>query len=482
MVKAPSLQAQIDGSVELKKAFYFSGKAQASTQAPEQFLPAAALALLGGERQTSLKVESNISYGSGHLDASKLKAESPKNVVSGHLAIGVADRLTEVDAELKADQLSLPSILGYLLASPPSDRMTLALSNVIPAQSQDVWSDRPFAPSVFQDTAAKVTLSAKTMKLTDTLALSDAQMAATLDNGRLVVQKLEGKALGGDLSASVSLDGRASAVAASAILSLSKADLSALPANGSPVIATGKASLSLRATGQGLSPHGIISVLLGRGSIALSDGVLAKFSPAAVQKSAEDLLAVQLPLTEDAVKKKALDAVQAADLKFRHLNIPLTIHDGTLEIRRASFRGRDSTVRMEAYLDLSKMQADTTWQAGVSSDKRMKWPPVKVQMSGPLRELGAKPRGFRLKISSGRFLFAKWKAISPGLRASIGRRPARLPGQRSRKLLPPSPARRKRDNALPPAAQAGAATSSGNDFEKRMRDALSKSTLPPDAH
>ena len=56
-VKAPSLQAQIDGAVELKKAFYFSGKAQVSTQAPEQFLPPAALALLGGERQSSLKVE-----------------------------------------------------------------------------------------------------------------------------------------------------------------------------------------------------------------------------------------------------------------------------------------------------------------------------------------------------------------------------------------------------------------------------------------
>ena len=93
------------------------------------------------------------------------KRSCPRNVVSGHLAIGVADRLTEVDADLKADQLSLPPILGYPLALPPSDRMTLALSNVIPAQSQDIWSDRPFVLNVFQDTAAKVMLSAKTMKL-----------------------------------------------------------------------------------------------------------------------------------------------------------------------------------------------------------------------------------------------------------------------------------------------------------------------------
>jgi hypothetical protein len=477
-IKAPSLQAQIDGATEFKDAFFFSGKVQASSPAPEQFLPPAALALLGGERQTSLKVETNIGYGSGHLDAAKLKAESPKNVVSGHLAIGAANRLTEVDADLKADQLSLPSILGYLVAPPPSDRVTLALSNVIPAQSEDVWSDRPFALNVFHDTAAKVALSAKTMKLTDTFALSDAQIAATLDDGRLAVQKLEGKALGGDMSASVSLDGHASAVAASVIVSLSKADLSALAANGSPAMATGKASLSLRATGQGLSPRGIISVLTGRGSIALSDGQLAKFSPVGVQKGAEELLAGQLPLTEDAIKKKALDAVQSADFKFRHLKIPLTIHEGTLDVRRASFRGRDSTVRMEAYLDLSKMQADTTWQAGVGSDKRMKWPPVKVQLSGPLRELGGRPRVLAAEDFVRAVLVRKMEGDITRLESLNKPQTGAASWATKQEPVPPAPARRRRDD---PAVQAGAASNGQSDFERRMRDTLSKSTPRPDS-
>jgi len=477
-VKAPSLQAQIDGAAEFKKSFFFSGKAQVSSQSPEQFLPPSLLALLGGERQTSLKVETNIAFGSGHLDASKLKAESPKNVVSGHLAIGVADRLTEVDADLKADQISLPSILGYLLAPPPSDRITLALSNVMPAQTPDIWNDRPFVLNVFRDTAAKVTLSAKTMKLTDTLALSDAQMAATLNDGRLDMQKLEGKAFGGDLAASVNLDARASAFGASAIISLSKADLPALPANGSSAIVTGKASLSLRATGQGLSPRGIISVLRGKGFIALSDGQLAKFSPAGVQKSAEELLAVQLPLTEDAIKKKALEAVQSADFKFHHLKIPLTIHDGMLEIRRASFRGRDSTVRMEAYLDLFSTQADTTWQAGVSSDRRMKWPPVKIQMSGPLRELGAKPRVLSAEDFVRAVLVRKMEGDITRLE-SLNKPQAAVPSWTTKQQpAPPPPPRRKPDA---PAAQTGANANGVTDFEKRMRDALSKSTPRPDS-
>ncbi len=453
-VKAASLQAQIDGVAELSKAFYFSGKAQASTQAPEQFLPPAALALLGGERQTSLKVELNIAFGSGHLDASKLKAELPRNVVSGHLAIGVAGRLTEVDADLKADQFSLPSILGYLLTPPSSDRITLALANVTPAQPQDIWSDRPFVLNVFQDTAAKVTLSARTMKLGDTLALSDAQLSALLDDGRLAVQKLEGKVFGGDLSASMSLDGRASAIAASAIISLSKADLSALPASGSPAIVTGKASLSLRATGQGLSPRGILSVLQGRGAIVLGDGQLAKFSPARIQKSGDELASVQHPLPEDTIKKKVLEALQSADFKYRHLKVPVRIRNGMVEIPRASFRNKDGTVRMEAYLDLSTMQADTTWQAGVSSDRHVRWPPVKVQVSGPLRELGARPRVLSAEDFARTLLVRKVEGDMTRLESLNKPQAAAAAWATKQEPAPTSQARRKREETSP-AAQAG---------------------------
>jgi len=473
-VKTPSLQAQIDGAAEFDKAFFFSGKAQGSTPVPERFLPPALLALLAGEPQTGLKVETNIAFSSGHLDATKLRAESSKNVVAGHLAIGFADRLTEVDADLKADQLSLPSILTYLLAPPPSDRLTVALSAAMPGPSPDIWSDRPFVLKVFQDTAAKVSLAAKTMKLSDTLALSDAQLSATLDDGRLDIQKLQGKALGGDVSASLDLDGRAAIVAASAQLSLSKADISALAANGSPPLVTGKGSLSLRASGQGLSPRGILSVLQGRGVIALTDGQLAKISPARVQKSGDELAAAQQPLPEDTIKKKVLDALQSADFKYRHLKIPVRIRNGTAEIPRASFRNKDGAVRMEAYLDLSNMQADTTWQAGVASDRHLRWPPVKVQLSGPLRELGGRPRVLSAEDFARTILVRKMEGDITRLE-SLNKPQAATPAWSTKQETAPP---RRKPQAAP--AQAGEAANGMTDFEKRMRDALSKSAPQPD--
>jgi hypothetical protein len=482
-IKADALQAQIEGVTEAKTgAFVFTGKAVASSPAPEDFLPPALLALLGGEPKTNLRVETSLAIGGSHVDAAKLKAESPRNAVTGRLSVSMADRLTRIDADLKADQLSLPAIMSPLLTQLPQDRAALATATATTAQSLDVWSGRPFALSAFHETGARIMLAAKTLKLGDAFALTDARLAAKLENDRLEIQTLEGKAIGGDLTASLSLDARGSTVGADASISLTGADLSALPTAGTPALITGKASLSLRASGRGLSPRGLVAVLDGRGAISLSDGHLAKFSPSGVQKSAEDLVAVQQPLTEDAIKKKVLEASQSGDFKFHHLKIPVAIRDGMLEIRRASFRSRDGTVRMEAYLDLANMQADSTWQAGVSSDRRAKWPPVKIQLSGPLRELGGKPRTIAAEDFVRAILIRKMEGDITRLEG-LNKPQATAPAPTWQTKQEPAPKpRRKRDENNPEAAQASPVPAEMTDFEKRMRDALqSKGTARPDA-
>lgn len=79
-IKAAVLQAQADGVAELKaKTFAFNGSVSAASQTPEQFFPPALLALLGGEPKANLRIETNLAWGPGHIDAAKLKAELPKN-------------------------------------------------------------------------------------------------------------------------------------------------------------------------------------------------------------------------------------------------------------------------------------------------------------------------------------------------------------------------------------------------------------------
>src|SRR5208337_3444753 len=122
-------------------------------------------------------------------------------------------------------------------------------------------------------------------------------------NGRLNIETLSGKTLGGTLDATLSLDAGGNTMAAQAALTLSGAELSALASPGTPPLVTGQASVVLKASGQGLSPRGLISVLRGRGAIRLGGGELSRLTPYAVQARADELLAHHLPLTEDAVTK-----------------------------------------------------------------------------------------------------------------------------------------------------------------------------------
>ena len=480
-LKSAPLQAQIDGTSELKgQAFAFGGRAQAASPAPEQFLPPALLALLGGEAKTDLRIETDLAASPGQFAATKLKAETPKNLVGGRLSVSVADRATRIDADLKAGQLSLPSLFGALLAQ-PADRAAPPMPASVSPPSSELWSGQPFALGLFQDITANIALTAKTLKLGETFAVADAGLAAKLENARLDVQRLEGKALGGDLSATLSLDASSgTAVSAAARVSLAGADVSALWAPGSPALAAAKASLSLRAAGQGLSPRGVVSVLQGEGEVRLSEGQLFKFAPAGLQKAALDLMAGQAPVTEEAVKKKALEAAQSSDFKFGRLDMPVAIRDGMLEARSAAFIGEDGTVGMEAFLDLSSLQADTTWQLGAGSDRRAKWPPVKLQIAAPLRALGAAPRSLLAEDFTRAVLIRKMEGdISrlESLNKAQGLPPPQswAPAQQKEQ---PKPARRKRapENATPP-RQAGPLTGP-TDFEKRMRDAL-QSKPPP---
>jgi hypothetical protein len=391
-VETRPLQARLDGTTNLTAgSLQFAGKLSASSPAPEAFMAAPVLMLLGGEPASGLRVETNLTMTPGRFEASKLNAVSAKNAVSGRISFDASGSVPVLDADLKADRISAPALLAYFVSSEPSQLIVLTGNNPASA-AQDIWTDRPFSPSAFQNASARVSLDAKTLKISDAISLTDGRAAAELRNGRLEIQKLEGKTLGGELTASLRLEAQGKGIAATTRLSLSNFDLAEAPEGGTPALLTGRASISLTASGLALSPRGIVSNLQGRGNIVLSDGQISKLSPPAVQKGAEELLAGQLPLTEDVITKKISEVSQSEDFKFQHLKVPFVIRDGMLEIRRASFRSRDGTVRMQAYLDMAKMQADSTWQAGVSSDRQAKWPPVKILISGQLRELGARPR------------------------------------------------------------------------------------------
>ena len=488
------LQVQLDGVTGIKaQSIGFKGKAAASSQTPEQFLPNSLLALLGGEPKANLSLSANLAAAPGRFDADELIAETQKNLVTGHLSIETRGGVTRADANLKADKASLPALLGYFLSGTPADGVALAVPATLgaPPPLPDIWSGRPFSMPAFQETAGKISLVARALKLSDALVLTDAQFHANLDKGRLDIEDLRGKTLGGSFDASVSLTAKGAAVSGEAEISAGGADLALLAAPGTPPVVTGQGSLSLFVSGQGLSPRGLISELQGRGTVRLSGGTLAKMSPAAVQTVAEELLAEQLPLTEGTVTNKVLAAIQTGDFGFRRLKIPVKVADGILEIRRASFRGAEGTVRMEGYADLNKAQVDSTWQMGVSSDRRHKWPPVKILLSGPLRELGARPKTLAGEDFVRAILVRKMEGDinrleslnkpNAQLPAPPNKSSAAAPGWTATQESAPQKSRRRKSEKVKPEEKPATQAPPARSFEQRMRDALENGTSAPAA-
>lgn len=393
-LKAPLLQFQLDGATSIKDAtFAFAGKGSATSLTPDLFLPSSVLALIAGDSPSNLRLEANLALKPNQIEAEKLKAESAQNTVTGSLSLDTSGSIARLEADLKTDRFSLPAMLNYFLApSLGRNEGLIPAANPISSSLSNVWPDRPFSLPAFENASAHISLDAKTLKISDALAASGGQIEARLENGRFEIQRLEGKVMGGGLKASLALEARGGSITATNRISLSDIDLVAFPGGGQPPLLSGKASVLLSASGQGLSPHGLVSVMRGRGRITISDGQIFKLSPFAIHKVADEMLANPQPLSEEAIVKRALEAVQSGNFKFRHLAIPVVIRDGVLEMRRASFRSRDDTIRAEAYLDLSKMQVDSTWQIGVRSDRRAKWPPVKLTSAGSLLELGGHPQ------------------------------------------------------------------------------------------
>jgi uncharacterized protein involved in outer membrane biogenesis len=495
-INTGALQLQLDGASGIDgQSITFKGKASASSQTPEQFLPPSLLALLGGEPKANMHVSATVSAAPGRIDANELKAETPRNFVSGHLAADASGTVTRLDADLKADQASLPSLLGYFLASTPADPIAQALPAALgaPGPAPDLWSGRPFSMPAFQETAGKVSLTAKTLKLSDAIVLTDARLRASLDNGRLDFESLRGQTLGGLLDAVLSLTAKEnSTVAAEARITLSSMNLSSLAGSGTPPIATGSASLSLTASGRGLSPLGLIPVLTGRGDIQFSAGRLAKLSPRAVRLAADELLASPQPLTEEIIAKKTLEAAQSGDFDFNRHSAPVTIRDGVLEIAQASFPGNEASIRMEAFLDLSKMQADTSWELIQDSAGHQKLSPVKIMLSGAVRDLGSRPRALAAEDFVRAVLVRKMEGDISRLEGlnSSNKLPASTPAwTTTQQPVPkknPKKGREGEQTGNTPAASGGASgqtrpagAAQAQSFEQRMRDFLENRTSNP---
>jgi hypothetical protein len=210
------------------------------------------------------------------------------SAVDGTLALAYPDEgLAIVTAQLEVDEATIPGLLGLAL-----DRSsTAAVSEEPLAQGQSIWPESAFDFAALDGVEAKIGVGFKTLTLEPGMELKQAHLDVALSPGKVAVTRLEGKALGGSVSAAVTFERAPGGASMAGVVNLGDIYLKGRPEDGAASDnSAATASVALEFSGRGSTPGGLIAVATGTGEMMLGDASLRVPTPLALVATSEAVL------------------------------------------------------------------------------------------------------------------------------------------------------------------------------------------------
>jgi uncharacterized protein involved in outer membrane biogenesis len=318
-----------------------------------------------------------------------------KAKVSGWLSLAPGDQNLRIDGKLRASEASVQRLLGLLLDG-RSEGPTEAQ-----AQEASPWPDVAFAFANLDGIDGRLALSVDALQVADRIGLSEAELALELAPGRVKIAKLEGRALGGRFTSTMSLE----RAPAGASLSLS-GRLEGLrldevgPRRGAEPLAKGSATVSLDVQGRALSPRGLLAAASGKGEAQIVDGRISGMAAGAVDKAADAVLAGATEGSRTTLERELRSALDEGTLMIGTRKLALEVADGAVRVGALVIDGPDGRVRNATTIDLQELRVDSEWQIMSKRAAGRAPPAAKAQLPGvllvyvgPLASIGTlKPR------------------------------------------------------------------------------------------
>jgi uncharacterized protein involved in outer membrane biogenesis len=297
----------------------------------------------------------------------------------GQLGIAPEGKAQRVNARIEADELSIGQLAMPLLDARLGSATAVAEAAI--AERGSVWPPQPFDPGVFSGLVGDIQLGAKRLVVSGAMALSDARMAATVSEGRVVVREIAGTGLEGNWSLSFTVARESGGAELSGTLQATDVQLAA--ASGQ---ASGAASAKISFQGRGVSPRALMAALQGRGTLTL-DKAGVPVSPAAVGKAIDQSLKVPADALAQALRQNL-----AANLATPPLLLPATLDvelaDGILRSKPISAETREGSVTGTTTVDVGAMTLASDWRLVDKSLSGKALPPAVVQYRGALASIG----------------------------------------------------------------------------------------------
>jgi len=223
-----------------------------------------------------LTVSANIAKDGDEIELEQVKARIGGDAVEGNARFERDGAKTTFKIAANADRVSLPAVLGILVAWERSSE-TEEMLGTISADTAEVWPARGFALDIIDQAQGDVTLNAKTLMLGTPFEVKGATLNARVDDDGIAVTGLDGQLFDGAFAASGTLSPRGNGAALTAQAKLQGASLEELSQGvAGKKLAEGPFDLGFGVEGEGLSPPGIVAGLSGDGSLSLRAGKLLR--------------------------------------------------------------------------------------------------------------------------------------------------------------------------------------------------------------
>jgi len=379
-----------DGQGALKDdGLALTGKAEATT-------PNAGLAMMlfgfeasPGATGVPLSLRADIAKAAQRLDFTGVAGEIAGEPVQGSVSLDLAGEMTKVTLDAKTGTVSLPVLLGGLVAwqrTPSTEQMLGSLGG----GTSEVWPARGFALGPLGKIEGDFKLAAKALSLGLPFLVQDAVLTARAEKGGLSVASIQGRLFGGTFAGSGTLSPRGAGAGLQVRADLKGGKLETLSKGlAGKVLAKGPFSLSFNVTGEGLSPPGLVAGLSGEGTLSLEPGVVQAMSQEPLRRVAVEAAKTKKFKDKEqiaAIARALRDGLTRGTYKYGAVAIPFDIKNGTLKLKPATLAGKGTATTINGYVELASLRLDSEWEMRLDNNADL--PPVSLVLAGPLNDAG----------------------------------------------------------------------------------------------
>jgi hypothetical protein len=312
--------------------------------------------------------------------------------VAGSAHFDTSGSKTRFKLAASADSVSLPSLLGLLVAwqrTPSTEEMLGAIGT----GASEVWPSRGFSLGAIENSEGDITLDANKLVLGTPFQVTGATLTGRVDKNGLAVTSLTGKLFGGTFAASGSLtplgagaDLKAHAeIAGGKLDDLSKSIFSA-------GLAKGPFDLTFNLQGEGLSPPGLVAGLSGEGTLSLGPGALLALNPDPLRRVAMVASNKRIKVDRDQIAEEAQtvrEKVTKGIYKYGPVKLTFDVKSGTLHLTPTTLASTTGVTKINGYVELASLKLDSEWAVGLAGARNKDVPPVMLVFAGALNQADA---------------------------------------------------------------------------------------------